>query len=164
MGSTFSSAKASGQQPFNKQSSNFASAAAEAANFKQPVKVVKSPQEKLDDILTKIEEIEKDVNAFSGKKGDKEYRKLDELLVRCLLELDEIERGDDNINQQRRKLIHRTQAVGDKLEAKGEGRDLAPAENVMETSTSSAASNYDNQPMETVEQSETTQKSDEKTS
>jgi len=173
MGSTFSSAKASGQQPFNnnnnnKATSNFASAAAEAANIKQSAKVAKSAQEKLDEVCTKIVDIDRQVNEFTGKKGDKEYRVLDELLVRCLLQLDEIERGDDTINQQRRSLIHRTQAICDKLEAKGEGREIAPADNVMETSSSSAASAYDNQPMDTAEegfgQAETTQKSEETTS
>jgi len=44
--------------------------------------------------------------------------KLEELLTRCLLKLDELDRKDENINAQRRTLIDFTNELADYLESK----------------------------------------------
>jgi hypothetical protein len=85
-----------------------------------PVCVVRSPLEKLDEIGSKLDELDKSVNVYTNgtNKKDKQFLVLEEYLTRCLLNLDEIERGDERINDQRKKLINQTQRIIEKLEAK----------------------------------------------
>jgi hypothetical protein len=85
-----------------------------------PVCAIKSPLERLEEINTKLDELDKDVNAYTNgtNKKDKRFLQLEEYLTRCLLNLDEIERGDDRINDQRKKLINLTQRIIEKLDAK----------------------------------------------
>ena len=78
--------------------------------------IAKTPQEKCNDMLAELEKLEKDVEAFEGTKNDKVFLKLEELLTRCLLKLDEIDRGDEQINLNRKKLINYTHTLTDKLE------------------------------------------------
>jgi hypothetical protein len=81
-----------------------------------PQLIVKSPHEKCKDILDELSNLEKDVESFEGVKNDKAYLKLEELLTRCLLKLDEIDRGDEQINMNRKNLINFTHTLTEKLE------------------------------------------------
>lgn len=90
--------------PSAKQQAAAAAAAAAAS-------AAKTVQQKCDEILDELKRYEKDVYEFGGKKGDKAYLKLEELLTRCLLKLDAIERGED-----RKRLINFTHVLSDKLE------------------------------------------------
>jgi hypothetical protein len=85
-------------------------------NYQQAQTVVKSPQEKCEDVQNELNELEKQVNEFNGNKNDKLYLRLEELLTRCLLRLDEIDRGDERVNQMRKKLINFAHELTDMLE------------------------------------------------
>jgi len=78
----------------------------------------KTPQDKCEEVLHELNNLEKEVEQFSGRKNEKSFLKIDEYLTRCLLKLDEIERTDDKLNQIRKRLINYTQLLSDKLEAK----------------------------------------------
>lgn len=79
---------------------------------------VKTPQVKCDEIGNELHKLQHDVHTFAGQKGDKAYLSLDEMLTRCLLKLDEIDRSDDDVNQQRKNLISFTHELADELEKK----------------------------------------------
>lgn len=81
-------------------------------------KKAKTPQEKCEDVAKELERIEKDVEQFTGKKSDRSYLTLEELLTRCLIKVDEIERGDDQLNQTRKGLINMAHKLSDRLEGK----------------------------------------------
>ena len=81
-----------------------------------PQPIVKSPHEKCKEILDELSNLEKDVESFDGIKNDKAYLKLEEFLTRCLLKLDEIDRGDEQININRKNLINFTHTLTEKLE------------------------------------------------
>ena len=112
------------------QSSNFSSKIiAETSDFIVPKRspprtqpttnqatVMKSAEEKCNEIGSELENLEKDVNNFKELKTDKSYLKLDELLTRCLLKLDALERDDEKVNQLRRKLINYANQLSDRLE------------------------------------------------
>ncbi|XP_067400954.1 BAG family molecular chaperone regulator 4 isoform X1 [Emydura macquarii macquarii] len=71
-------------------------------------------------VLEEVEPLEQEVDEFVGKKTDKAYRLLEEMLTKELLELDSIEtRGQDNVRQARKEAVHRIQAILEKLERKG---------------------------------------------
>lgn len=56
-----------------------------------PQTATKTAQDKCDDIACELENLHQAVNQFSGNnKKDKNYLKLDEMLTRCLLKLDDI--------------------------------------------------------------------------
>ena len=78
--------------------------------------VIKTPQEKCTDISNELNSLELEINNFVGKRDDRAYLKLEELLTRCLLRLDEIDRGDEKINDMRKNLINFTHKLSDKLE------------------------------------------------
>ena len=82
----------------------------------KPQVIVKTPHEKCKDILDELSILEKDVECFGGIKNDKAYLKLEELLTRCLLKLDEIDRGDEQINLNRKNMINYTHTLTEKLE------------------------------------------------
>ncbi|NXM79793.1 BAG4 regulator, partial [Oenanthe oenanthe] len=64
--------------------------------------------------------LEEEVDEFVGKKTDKSYRLLEEMLTKLLLELDSIETGgQDSVRQARKESVHRIQAILEKLERKG---------------------------------------------
>lgn len=79
---------------------------------------VRTPKEKCDEIADELNRLQEEVHQFSGQKYDKNFLKLDELLTRCLLKLDEIDRSDENVNQQRKTLISFTHELADHLENK----------------------------------------------
>ncbi|XP_023964285.2 BAG family molecular chaperone regulator 4 isoform X1 [Chrysemys picta bellii] len=71
-------------------------------------------------VMEEVEQLEQEVDEFVGKKTDKAYRLLEEMLTKELLELDSIEtRGQDNVRQARKEAVHRIQAILEKLEKKG---------------------------------------------
>ncbi|CAF0790077.1 unnamed protein product [Brachionus calyciflorus] len=84
----------------------------------QPQKIVKTPKDKCDEIQIELENLEKDINAFNGKKSDRVYLMIDEFLTRCLIKLDDIEKGDETFNQYRKSLINFANRLADKLESK----------------------------------------------
>ena len=75
-------------------------------------------EEKCFQIANDLTDLQQQVNDFNGLKNDKTYMKLEELLTRCLLKLDELDRKDENINKQRRTLIDFTNELADYLESK----------------------------------------------
>ncbi|NXP77662.1 BAG4 regulator, partial [Ramphastos sulfuratus] len=71
-------------------------------------------------VMGEAEELEQEVDEFVGKKTDKSYRLLEEMLTKLLLELDSIETGgQDSVRQARKESVHRIQAILEKLERKG---------------------------------------------
>lgn len=65
-------------------------------------------------------QLEQEVDEFVGKKTDKSYRLLEEMLTKLLLELDSIETGgQDGVRQARKEAVHRIQAILEILERKG---------------------------------------------
>ncbi|XP_008936296.1 PREDICTED: BAG family molecular chaperone regulator 4, partial [Merops nubicus] len=71
-------------------------------------------------VLGQAEQLEQEVDEFVGRKTDKSYRLLEELLTKLLLELDSIETGgQDTVRQARKESVHRIQAILEKLERKG---------------------------------------------
>uniref|UniRef100_K7G0J4 BAG cochaperone 4 n=2 Tax=Pelodiscus sinensis TaxID=13735 RepID=K7G0J4_PELSI len=71
-------------------------------------------------VMEEVEQLEQEVDEFVGKKTDKAYRLLEEMLTKELLELDSIEtRGQDSVRQVRKEAVHRIQAILEKLERKG---------------------------------------------
>ncbi|XP_060643254.2 BAG family molecular chaperone regulator 4 [Anolis sagrei] len=71
-------------------------------------------------VMEGIEQLEEEVDEFVGKKTDKDYWLLEEMLTKKLLELDSIETGgQDNVRQARKEAVHRIQATLEELERKG---------------------------------------------
>ncbi|NXJ16616.1 BAG4 regulator, partial [Odontophorus gujanensis] len=71
-------------------------------------------------VTGEAEQLDQEVDEFVGKKTDKSYRLLEEMLTKLLLELDSIETGgQDSVRQARKEAVHRIQAVLEKLERKG---------------------------------------------
>ncbi|CAM9768426.1 unnamed protein product [Bubo scandiacus] len=71
-------------------------------------------------VMGEAEELEQEVDEFVGKKTDKSYRLLEEMLTKLLLELDSIETGgQDSVRQARKESVHRIQAILETLERKG---------------------------------------------
>ncbi|NWU98635.1 BAG4 regulator, partial [Upupa epops] len=98
-----------------------AGAAAKAAE--QPAAAGAALQPEIQRILRVMGEaelLEQEVDEFVGKKTDKSYRLLEEMLTKLLLELDSIETGgQDGVRQARKESVHRVQALLDTLERKG---------------------------------------------
>ncbi|XP_044293522.1 BAG family molecular chaperone regulator 4 isoform X2 [Varanus komodoensis] len=71
-------------------------------------------------VMEGVEQLEEEVDEFVGKKTDKDYCLLEEMLTKKLLELDSIETGgQDNVRQVRKEAVHRIQATLEELERKG---------------------------------------------
>ena len=63
--------------------------------------------------------LQEDVDEFVGKKSDKSYRYLEELLTKELLELDSVEtQGLDTVRLARKEAVKRIQLILDRLEKK----------------------------------------------
>ncbi|GBM11828.1 hypothetical protein AVEN_26757-1 [Araneus ventricosus] len=82
-----------------------------------------SPEEvtlkKIQNIEEKLKGYHADVEKFSGTNKEKQYRYLDEMLTRCMLELDEIDTmGLDAIRLARKAAVKKVQASIDLLESK----------------------------------------------
>ncbi|XP_026177807.1 BAG family molecular chaperone regulator 4 isoform X2 [Mastacembelus armatus] len=74
---------------------------------------------KVQQVMARVLYLQEDVDEFVGKKTDKSYRCLEELLTKELLELDSVEtQGQENVRQARREAVQRIQAILDRLEKK----------------------------------------------
>lgn len=74
---------------------------------------------KVQQVMTRVLLLHDDVDEFVGKKTDKNYRCLEELLTKELLELDSVEtQGQENVRQARKEAVQRIQAILDQLEKK----------------------------------------------
>lgn len=72
------------------------------------------------EVMEGVELLEEEVDEFVGKKMDKGYRLLEEMLTKKLLELDSIETGgQESVRQARKEAVHRIQAILEELERKG---------------------------------------------
>uniref|UniRef100_A0A8D0HBC4 BAG cochaperone 4 n=1 Tax=Sphenodon punctatus TaxID=8508 RepID=A0A8D0HBC4_SPHPU len=76
--------------------------------------------QKVRQVMEKVQQLEQEVDEFVGKKTDKAYRLLEEMLTKLLLELDSIETsGQDHIRQARKEAVHTIQDILEQLERKG---------------------------------------------
>ncbi|KAI3372380.1 hypothetical protein L3Q82_022878, partial [Scortum barcoo] len=74
---------------------------------------------KVQQVLARVLLLQEDVDEFVGRKTDKSYRCLEELLTKELLELDSVEtQGQENVRQARKEAVQRIQAILDQLEKK----------------------------------------------
>ncbi|KAM9393821.1 BAG family molecular chaperone regulator 4 [Pholidichthys leucotaenia] len=74
---------------------------------------------KVQQVMTRVLLLQEDVDEFVGKKTDKSYRCLEELLTKELLELDSVEtQGQENVRQARKEAVQRIQKILDQLERK----------------------------------------------
>ncbi|XP_055518268.1 BAG family molecular chaperone regulator 3-like [Leucoraja erinacea] len=74
-------------------------------------------QVKVEQVMNNVQQLEAEVNQFDGKRGDKTYRLLEELLTKQLLEVDSVEtNGQEHIRQVRKAAVHKIQSVLEKLE------------------------------------------------
>ncbi|XP_074064921.1 BAG family molecular chaperone regulator 4 isoform X2 [Macrotis lagotis] len=72
---------------------------------------------KITQVLEKVQFLEQEVDKFVGKKTDKTYWLLEEMLTKELLELDSVETGgQDTIRQARKEAVYKIQAILEKLE------------------------------------------------
>uniref|UniRef100_A0AAV2MS44 BAG domain-containing protein n=1 Tax=Knipowitschia caucasica TaxID=637954 RepID=A0AAV2MS44_KNICA len=70
-------------------------------------------------VMARVLLLQEDVDEFVGKKSDKSYRCLEELLTKELLVLDSVEtQGQENVRQARKEAVQRIQAILDRLEKK----------------------------------------------
>ncbi|KAK0137541.1 BAG family molecular chaperone regulator 4 [Merluccius polli] len=70
-------------------------------------------------IMVRVLLLQEDVDEFVGKKTDKTYRYLEELLTKELLALDSVEtQGQEAVRQARREAVQRIQGILDRLEKK----------------------------------------------
>lgn len=75
--------------------------------------------QRIEKIVSETKHIIDRVNSFSGKKSDKEYKYLEEMLNRGILKLDGIEAGDDQaVRQARRTAVKEFQSYLDQLDLK----------------------------------------------
>ncbi|XP_021074923.1 BAG family molecular chaperone regulator 4 [Mus pahari] len=71
-------------------------------------------------VLEKVQFLEQEVEEFVGKKTDKAYWLLEEMLTKELLELDSVETGgQDSVRQARKEAVCKIQVILEKLEKKG---------------------------------------------
>lgn len=74
---------------------------------------------KVQQVMARVLLLQEDVDEFVGKKSDKSYRCLEELLTKELLELDSVEtQGQESVRQARKEAVQRIQAILDRLEKK----------------------------------------------
>lgn len=74
---------------------------------------------KVQQVMARVLLLHEDVDEFVGKKADKSYRCLEELLTKELLELDSVEtQGQESVRQARKEAVQRIQAILDLLEKK----------------------------------------------
>lgn len=70
-------------------------------------------------VLFRVQLLQEDVDEFVGKKTDKSYRYLEELLTKELLELDSVEtNGQEGVRLARKEAVQRIQGILDRLEKK----------------------------------------------
>lgn len=73
----------------------------------------------VEQVMSRVLLLQEDVDEFVGKKTDKSYRCLEELLTKELLVLDSVEtQGQENVRQARKEAVQKIQAILDRLEKK----------------------------------------------
>ncbi|XP_075895034.1 BAG family molecular chaperone regulator 4 isoform X2 [Nelusetta ayraudi] len=74
---------------------------------------------RVQEVMARVLLLQEDVDEFVGKKTDRNYRYLEELLTKELLVLDSVEtQGQENVRQARKEAVQRIQAILDQLERK----------------------------------------------
>lgn len=74
---------------------------------------------RVQEVLVRVHLLQEDVDEFVGKKTDKSYRCLEELLTKELLVLDSVEtNGQDAVRSARKEAVQKIQAILDRLENK----------------------------------------------
>lgn len=74
---------------------------------------------RVQEVMSRVLLLQEDVDEFVGKKTDKNYRCLEELLTKELLVLDSVEtQGQDTVRQARKEAVQQIQAILDQLEKK----------------------------------------------
>ncbi|XP_058492069.1 BAG family molecular chaperone regulator 4 [Solea solea] len=74
---------------------------------------------KVQQVMARMLLLQEDVDEFVGRKTDKSYRCLEELLTKELLELDSVEtQGLESVRQARKEAVQRIQAILEQLEKK----------------------------------------------
>lgn len=129
----------------------------------------KSPEEvtlqKIQNIEEKLKGYHADVEKFSGTNKEKQYRYLDEMLTRCMLELDEIDTmGLDTIRLARKAAVKKVQASIDLLESKitkEDTQDQGPKEPMeVESSAPQSSENVADMDMKVESETEETKNSE----
>ena len=77
-------------------------------------------KQKCEEIKSEFENLEKEIESFSGTNKDLNYRRLDESITKCLLKLDEIEKGDESFKQFQKELTNYGLKLIEILEKKDE--------------------------------------------
>lgn len=76
---------------------------------------------KVHQILERVEKLAQEVKCFDGKKNDKRYLLLEEMLTKELLALDSVDpEGRPDVRQARRDGVRKVQTILDELEVFGE--------------------------------------------
>lgn len=88
---------------------------------------------KVQQIVGRVAKLEQEVKCFDGKKNDKKYLLLEELLTKELLALDSVDpEGRADVRQARRDGVRRVQTILEELEQLEEQPVRPPAETAME--------------------------------
>ncbi|XP_064174073.1 LOW QUALITY PROTEIN: BAG family molecular chaperone regulator 3 [Anguilla rostrata] len=88
---------------------------------------------KVQKIVERVQRLEQEVKCFDGKKNDKRYLILEELLMKELLALDSVDpEGRADVRQARRDGVRRVQNILEGLEAIGEEPEPPVSENIMQ--------------------------------
>lgn len=85
----------------------------------QPAPIDGAGMARVQQVMIRVLLLQEDVDEFVGKKTDKTYRYLEELLTKELLALDSVEtQGQEAIRQARKEAVRRIQGILDRLEKK----------------------------------------------
>ncbi|XP_041361358.1 GATA zinc finger domain-containing protein 10-like [Gigantopelta aegis] len=88
---------------------------------RKPKTVEERNTEIIEGVVNTVRDLEAKVNVFNGLKVDKEYKYLEEMLTRCLIQLDAVEAGDhEQIRQARKQAVRMIQTALDLLELKAQ--------------------------------------------
>lgn len=88
---------------------------------------------KVQQIVERVAKLEQDVKCFNGKKNDKKYLLLEELLTKELLALDSVDpEGRADVRQARRDGVRRVQTILEELEQLEEQPARPASETAME--------------------------------
>ena len=112
---------------------------------------------KIESIVIEADKIKDRVNSFTGKKSDKEYKYLEEMLNRSILKLDGIEAGDNaGVRQARRAGVKDIQSFLDQLDLKAFVEEDVKKEepNKIDSSDSNQESGQESMDTETVNNSQ----------
>ena len=87
--------------------------------------LVLDPMDKIKIVAEQVRELAEKVNVFNKNCSEKDYLYLDEMLTRCLIQLDDVEvEGKDDLRQARREVIKSIQKCISDLEVKAEKQPM----------------------------------------